>query len=470
MHFIFFFAAIFVLYFSLPHKYRWILLLLGSYYFYMCWNVKYIILIIISTLIDYFCGLRMAREEEIEKRRKYLLFSLFANLGLLFTFKYFNFFSRSLNQLFDSLHLSLQIPFLHVLLPVGISFYTFQTLSYTIDVYRGKVKHEKHLGIFALYVAFFPQLVAGPIERAYRLLPQFFRKNYFDDERIISGLRLMLWGFFKKLVVADRLAVYVDTVYGNVEFHSGITLLIATYLFAFQIYCDFSGYSDIAIGAARVLGYDLMKNFDRPYFSLTIPEFWRRWHISLSTWFKDYLYISLGGNRVPIPRMYLNLIIVFVVSGLWHGANWTFIIWGAMHGIYLVLSKLSLGWRDRLVTRLKINKRMVYASRMFITFQLVCFSWIYFRAESLSVANTIVAKIFTFNWDQLFVSALDQFVYGIFAIIILLVVDILQEKFHFSKIFSTQPVYIRWLGYVSLSVIIVLIGVLNGSQFIYFQF
>ncbi len=470
LQFAIFFIVVVSIFFSIPHRYRWILLLIASYYFYMCWNAKYIILIVFSTCVDYFAGLQMSRTDVKRKRTVYLVMSLVTNLGLLFTFKYFNFFSRSVSEFFQAISIPVQPHLLHVLLPVGISFYTFQTLSYTIDVYRGKISHEKHLGIFALYVSFFPQLVAGPIERASNLLPQFYKKMTFDDERIVSGLRLMLWGLFKKIVVADRLALYVDAVYKNVDFHSGFTLLVATYLFAFQIYCDFSGYSDIAIGAARVLGFDLMKNFNRPYFSLTIPEFWRRWHISLSTWFKDYLYIPLGGNRVPVARMYLNLAIVFIVSGLWHGANWTFIFWGALHGAYIVSSRLSLGFRDRLVEKFKINKKLVTFSRMFISFQLVCFSWIYFRADSLAHANLVVSKIFSLHWGRLYISAMDQFVYSLFAVALLLTGDILLEKFNLNTAIFKQPVYVRWAAYASLAIVILLIGVFNGSQFIYFQF
>ncbi|NOY59071.1 MAG: MBOAT family protein [Calditrichaeota bacterium] len=470
LQFAIFFIVVVSIYFSIPHRYRWILLLIASYYFYMCWNAKYIVLIVFSTLVDYFAGLQMSRTTVKRKRTIYLVMSLVTNLGLLFTFKYFNFFSRSVGEFFQAFSIPIQPRLLHVLLPVGISFYTFQTLSYTIDVYRGKIPHEKHLGIFALYVSFFPQLVAGPIERASNLLPQFYKKMTFDDERIAAGLRLMLWGFFKKIVVADRLALYVDAVYKNVDFHSGLTLLVATYLFAFQIYCDFSGYSDIAIGAARILGFDLMKNFDRPYFSLTIPEFWRRWHISLSTWFKDYLYIPLGGNRVPVARMYVNLAIVFVISGMWHGANWTFIFWGALHGMYIVSSRLSLGFRDRLVERYHINKKLVTFSRMFITFQLVCFAWIYFRADSLAHANLVVGKIFSLHWGRLYIPAMDQFVYSLIAVALLLTGDILLEKFNLNTTLLKQPVHVRWAAYASLAIVILLIGVFNGSQFIYFQF
>jgi alginate O-acetyltransferase complex protein AlgI len=470
LQFAFFFIIIVTLYFSIPHKYRWVLLLAGSYYFYMCWNWRYIALIIISTLIDYFAGLRMAALTERRQRLKYLLLSLFTNLGLLFTFKYFNLFSDSLNSTFSILGLSLNIPYIHVLLPVGISFYTFQTLSYSIDVYCGKLKAERHLGVFALYVSFFPQLVAGPIERASRLLPQFYRQNNFDEARVVSGLRLMLWGLFKKIVVANRVAIYVDAIYNNSELHSGLTLLIATYLFAFQIYCDFSGYSDIAIGAARVLGYDLMKNFNRPYFAKTINEFWSRWHISLSTWFRDYVYVPLGGNRRGVPRMFINLFIVFLVSGMWHGANWTFLVWGALHGIYAALSKITLPIRDRIVDYLRLPASLVSTVRMFITFQLVCFGWIYFRASSIEQANSIVMKIFTLPWDGFFITALDQFSYGVSAIVLLIIVDAAQEWFNVLKVFTLRPRFVRWISYVIIIVIMVLIGVFDESQFIYFQF
>ena len=470
LQFAFFFIIIVTLYFSIPHRYRWMLLLAGSYFFYMCWNWKYIILIMISTFIDYFSGLRMAALKQRSQRLKYLLLSLFTNLGLLFTFKYFNFFSDSLNSGLELLGLSVHIPYIHVLLPVGISFYTFQTLSYSIDVYRGKIKAERHLGIFALYVSFFPQLVAGPIERASRLLPQFYRRNEFDEARVVSGLRLMLWGLFKKIVVANRVALYVDAVYNNAELHSGLTLLFATYLFAFQIYCDFSGYSDIAIGAARVLGYDLMKNFNRPYFAKTITEFWSRWHISLSTWFRDYVYIPLGGNRKGELRMFINLFIVFLVSGMWHGANWTFLVWGALHGFYAAMSKLTLPLRDRIVAQLRLPKIVVDSVRMFVAFQLVCLGWVYFRAASIEQAHYIITQIFSFDWSGLFITALDQLVYGLVSILLLLAVDVSQEWFGAGKSFSMRPRSIRWASYVILIVVMVLIGVFDESQFIYFQF
>lgn len=322
----------------------------------MSWKPEFIILIILSTIIDYFAGLKIYGSKSIKIKRLFLCFSIISNLGLLFAFKYFNFFSDSFRALLQQFSIPMDPITLKVILPVGISFYTFQTMSYTIDVYREKIGAQKHLGIFAVYVSFFPQLVAGPIERATNLLPQFFEKHNFEYKRAADGLKLMLWGFFKKVVVADRLSSIVNIVYNDPTSFTGTPLILATIFFAFQIYCDFSGYSDIAIGAAQIMGFRLMDNFKRPYFSRSISEFWKRWHISLSTWFKDYLYIPLGGNRVAIPRWYANLFIVFLVSGLWHGANWTFVIWGALHGIYLILEMVLLPYKNKLFSLLYLDK------------------------------------------------------------------------------------------------------------------
>ncbi len=335
--FVIFFSAFVPLYFATAHRYRWVLLLLASYFFYAYGSGIYVVLILFSTLVDYTSARAMGVTTNPRRKKLLLAASLTVNLGTLFIFKYFNFFNQSFAALAEVLSVGYPIGALSVLLPVGISFYTFQSMAYTIDVYRGAIEPEKHLGIMATFVAFFPQLVAGPIERAQHMLPQFRRRVQFDTERTVAGLRLILWGAFKKIVIADRLAIYVNTVYNAPERHSGLPLLIATVFFAFQIYSDFSAYTDIAIGSAKILGFDLMENFRQPYFSKSAREFWARWHISLSTWFRDYLYIPLGGNRVPFPRYLLNLMIVFVVSGLWHGASWTFVIWGALHGIYIVV-------------------------------------------------------------------------------------------------------------------------------------
>ncbi|MCA9886173.1 MAG: MBOAT family protein, partial [Anaerolineae bacterium] len=317
--YIVFFIVVAFIYFRLPQQQRWILLLVASYFFYAYWEVTYLILIVFSTFVDYFVArlIGATPQDNQVRRRALITISLLINLGTLFVFKYFNFFADSLNDLLIQLGLNTNLATLEILLPVGISFYTFQSMSYTIDVYRGHIQPEKHFGVFATYIAFFPQLVAGPIERAGNMLPQFFEDHRFDYARIVSGLRLMLWGAFKKVVIADRIAEYVNTIYGRPEDYTGTVLILGTLLFAFQIYCDFSGYSDIAIGTARIFGFDLMTNFRQPYLSRSFREFWRRWHISLSTWFRDYVYIPLGGNRVPFSRNILNLLIVFVVSGLW---------------------------------------------------------------------------------------------------------------------------------------------------------
>jgi D-alanyl-lipoteichoic acid acyltransferase DltB (MBOAT superfamily) len=308
----------------------------------MSWNVNYVFLILFTTIVSYASAIGIKRSGNKNIRKLLLILSVTASLGVLFFYKYFNFFGSSLNEVFSGLSLDVQIPYLSLLLPVGISFYTFQTLSYTIDVYNDKKSVERHFGIYALYVSFFPQLVAGPIERSTRLLPQFREEHHFSWDNFVKGGKWIISGYFMKLVIADRLSLYVDSVYGNVFHHTGATFIVATFLFAFQIYCDFAGYSAIAIGTARLMGYDLMINFNRPYFAASIGDFWHRWHISLSSWFRDYFYIPMGGSRVKVSRWYLNLFLTFLVSGLWHGANWTFVIWGALHGIYIINANQEL--------------------------------------------------------------------------------------------------------------------------------
>lgn len=339
--FLVFFPLVCMIYFLIPgNKWRNLFLLLASYYFYMSWNPTYAVLIFTSTLVTWGCGLLVERNAGNYRRQKvFLVVNLLINLGILFVFKYYNFINESIFHLFSLWGIRWEVPNLGVLLPVGISFYTFQAIGYSIDVYRGDLKAERNLFVYALFVSFFPQLVAGPIERAKNLLPQFRQKHHFDEANVIRGMKLMLWGYFMKLCVADRLALYVDAVYNNIPQHNGTSLLIASVFFAFQIYCDFGGYSLIAIGAARVMGFSLMENFRRPYFAQSIKEFWGRWHISLSTWFKDYVYIPLGGNRVGRFRHALNLFVTFLVSGIWHGANWTFVLWGGFHGGAQVMEK-----------------------------------------------------------------------------------------------------------------------------------
>ncbi len=416
----------------------------------------------------------MEKRENRLIRRLFLILSLCSNLGLLFLFKYYTFFSQSLLALFDQFNIFYDLPAFDFLLPVGISFYTFQTLSYTIDVYRGKRKAEKHLGIFALYVAFFPQLVAGPIERSTRLLPQLFEKKKFDYQRVSDGLKLMLWGFFKKVVIADRLAIMVDTVYNQPHEYSGIPLLVATWFFAFQIYCDFSGYSDIAIGAAQVMGYNLMDNFKRPYFSKNISEFWKRWHISLSSWFKDYLYVSIGGNRVKKWRWYSNLMIVFLVSGLWHGADWTFVIWGGLHGAYLIFSILTTKMRYRLISLFRLHDHpfCLKCIQVFTTFHLVLFGWIFFRANNLFDALYIVKNIFKGpNWHH-YTIGLNQseFVIALLSILFMESVHLMQRHRRMRRFLNNKPKALRWSIYIVVLISILMFGVFSNQEFIYFQF
>mgnify|MGYP002035796933 CR=1 FL=1 len=475
IHFLIFFPIVVAIYFSIPHRFRWILLLISSYYFYMSWKAEYVILIMISTLIDYFLAIQIHKSAIRARKKVFLVLSLCGNLGLLFAFKYFNFFSDSVRELLMSFSIQLQPMTLKVLLPVGISFYTFQTIGYTIDVYRGKIKPEKHLGIFAVYVSFFPQLVAGPIERAKNLLPQFFVKQFFDYKRITDGLKVMLWGFFLKVVIADRLAIVVDAVYNNPLEYTGIPLILATVFFAFQIYCDFAGYSFIAIGAAQVMGIKLMDNFKRPYHSKSISEFWRRWHISLSSWFRDYLYIPLGGNRVSIPRWYLNLFIVFLVVGIWHGANWTFIVWGVIHGFYLIFSAITKNIRSQIANKIGLAKfpKLHMFLQMAITFTLVNIGWIFFRANTLSDAAYILTHLFS-GWGSKItfggVMTHEGLIIAVISILFMEFVHLLQEHIKMRQFLSDKPILVRWSILLILILGIALFGVFESRQFIYFQF
>lgn len=475
-NFLVFFPIVTAIYFAIPsHRFRMGMLLFASYYFYMSWKPEYAVLIIISTLIDYFAGIQMGKIDNKKKRKKYLVLSLCSNLGLLFAFKYFNFFNDSLRELFNYFNIFYNVHAFKLLLPVGISFYTFQTLSYTIDVYRSKIKPEKHLGTFALYVSFFPQLVAGPIERAKHLLPQFGKKKEFNYQRIADGIKLMAWGFFKKMVIADRVAVYVNHVYENPGGFYGAPLILATYFFAFQIYCDFSGYSDIAIGSAKILGFDLMDNFRRPYFSKSISEFWRRWHISLSNWFRDYLYIPLGGNRVKPLRWYFNIFIVFLLSGLWHGANSTFVAWGSIHGGLIMFSQFTQNIRAGIVgfLRLKNYPRLYKTIQIFITFHLVLFTWVFFRAQSISEAFVIFKNMFIVDFSKLGINVAlgrNELIIAFSAILLMESVHLLQRNMSVRQFVSKKPSLLKWSMYIGLAVIIVLFGKFNSHAFIYFQF
>jgi len=479
--FLLFFAIVMAIYFMIPHRFRWVLLLIASYVFYMSLRPIYVILVILLTLIGYVAGLRMGQTEDRSKRKKFLLVAALSSLGFLFVFKYFDFFNSSLSALFHRFHLSYKIPGLHFILPVGISFYTFKSLSYVIDVYRGNQPPEKHLGKFALYVTFFPQLLAGPIERATRFLPQLYEKLGFDYPRVTQGLKLMVWGLFQKMVIADNLAPLVDSVYDHPALHSGVDLVLATLCFAFQIYCDFAGYSDMAIGAAGVMGFKTMDNFNRPYFSESIAEFWRRWHISLSSWFRDYLYIPMGGNRVSIPRWYFNLFMVLLICGLWHGANWTFIVWGGLHGGYLVFSAFTRETRQKIHKAMGLDRvpGLHHYFKMTLTFLLVCFAWIFFRANSLSDALYIVSHLFT-GWGDLAVGRLAvtpfsgplrfHLAVGVVSVVLLLLIHRLQEDRPFDRWLSERRMSLRWAVYYSMVLAVLLFGQFGTKEFIYFQF
>lgn len=478
--FLIFFPIVVALYFACPYRYRWALLLAASYYFYAAWKLEYIVLIIASTLISYFTTILMVKPEYQAKRTSLLIISLCSNLGILFAFKYFNFFNDSLRIVFNQFNLVYDVPMFQALLPIGISFYTFQTLGYVIDVYRGKLEPERHLGRVALFVAFFPQLLAGPIGRATSLLPQFYERFDFDEARVSSGLRLMLWGMFQKVVIADRLGLYVNAVYNDPSKWAGWPVLLATFFFAFQIYCDFSGYSAIAIGAARVMGLNLMENFRRPYFARSPSEFWRRWHISLSTWFRDYLYIPLGGNRVSVPRWYLNLMIVFLVSGLWHGAAWTFVIWGGLHGLYVVGEVATKGIRGRLAQRLGLDRRPSASAMLggFITFNLVCLAWVFFRANSITDAFLLLnnlaplANFADLNapWAGVVNHPAQEMALSLGLILLLVMVHWVQEQPWRVPTLWQRPLWFRWVAYLGLALAIMNLGITEEVPFIYFQF
>ncbi|WP_317170125.1 MBOAT family O-acyltransferase [Rhodocytophaga rosea] len=449
----------------------------------------YILILGFTIVIDYFTGIYIekANQKRSKKSRYLLIISLVANIGILGIFKYYNFFSENINWLQQQFNLQNTIPYLSIILPVGLSFHTFQAMSYTIEVYRGNQAAEKHFGKYALYVMFFPQLVAGPIERPQNILHQFHQKQDFDFRRITAGLQLIGWGLFKKVVIADRVAILVNEVYTHPYNYQGISLIVATVFFAFQIYCDFSGYSDIALGSAQVMGFNLMQNFNRPYFSTSVAEFWKRWHISLSTWFKDYVYIPLGGNRKGKWKWYFNLLIIFLISGFWHGASWTFIIWGALHGFYMISSAITLPIRGKFAQLIHVDTypKIHKLIQILTTFALVCFAWIFFRANSITDAYYITTHLFTgiqeniqtiiFNEDGLrekvlFLGDSYYFISGVLLIILLVMIEKIQNNGSIRLMLSNQPLFVRWSVYYLLILAIIFLGIHTKADFIYFQF
>jgi alginate O-acetyltransferase complex protein AlgI len=455
---------------------RKLFLLVASYYFYMCWSTRYILVILGITIVDFLSGLLMESSKSSLSRRVYLGLSLFCNIGLLVVFKYFNFLSISVfsaSRLFGATGTPL---LLNIILPVGLSFHTFQAMSYIIDLYKKKVPAERSLLNYALYVAYFPQMVAGPIERPSQLLPQFHIDPLPTGERFRSGAAQALWGFFKKMVVADNLAGLVNLVYANPTAYSGPELLLATVCFALQIYCDFSGYTDIALGAARMMGYELRVNFRQPYFSRSIGEFWHRWHISLSTWFRDYVYIPLGGNRVAVPRLYLNLMITFMLSGLWHGASWNFVIWGGLHGSYLAISRLTARLRAKVRGLLRLDRApgLLAVLQVAATFAMVCVGWVFFRAKTLASALYIVSHaIFPgrFHFDILSDAELTFSMLPFLLAAIAAMVPVEWWIMHPHRIPAVwRYFWIRVCGYQICVYSIVFFGVFGHVDFIYFKF
>lgn len=500
MDFLIFFPIVIAVYFVIPRKTRYIWLLITSYYFYMSWNPKYAILIAASTVITYACSLLIERATQRggEKGRKIsLVSSLVLNLGILFVFKYANFLISTVSRLMSMAGLTAIDRRLDILLPVGISFYTFQALSYTFDVYRGRINAERNLLKYALFVSFFPQLVAGPIERSENLLPQVQNAdkiNLWNFENIKNGFFLMVWGFFEKLVISDRAGLFVNNVINGYEAYGFAEISIAIILFAVQIYCDFGGYTHIAQGAARVMGFNLMDNFKQPYFAETIKDFWRRWHISLTSWFTDYLYIPLGGNRHGIIRKYLNILIVFGVSGLWHGAGWNYVIWGLLHAVYQIVgdakkiiinkvrAKCRYGFNNIMTT--EKGEKVVEASistkirHRITTFLLVDFAWIFFVCDSTKHALAVIRQMFVhFKTTNLLESGLCQgdWNFLFFGILVLLLVDHIHETGgSVLELLSRQELWFRWLVYFILIWSVILFGIYgiayDSSTFIYFQF
>jgi len=475
IEFAIFFPIVVALFYILPQRWRVHLLLGASCIFYMAFIPAYIAILFVTILIDYVAGIYIERSEG-KRKKALLLVSIVSTCTVLAVFKYMNFLTSSFSGLAGLFGWHLSNAAVNIILPVGLSFHTFQSLSYVVEVYRGNQKAERNFVVYATYVMFFPQLVAGPIERPQNLLHQFREWHRVNYVNITSGLKRMAWGFFKKLVVADRLALYVNDVYGSPRSHNGLQLSIGTLFFAYQIYCDFSGYSDIAIGAAQVLGFKLMENFRTPYHSLSVSEFWRRWHISLSTWFKDYVYIPLGGRRVGPVRYAINILITFGISGLWHGASWTYVWWGLLNGVYLVTGWLTKEWRDRFFGSIGLGEETVMRKGMMwaSTFLLTCVAWIVFRAKSLKDAWYVFShllqgwNIHQIKTEQFF---LRQLPIAFAAILILEACQLwIQNRDSATSTFAKLPLPGRLAAYAALVLLVVMFGIYRKTQFIYFQF
>lgn len=480
-NFLIFFPIVALCYYIVPKKLKNIFLVLASYFFYMCWNVKYGLLLFVCTVFSYFIALAI---EKYKSKKVALIIGITVPLLLLIYYKYFNFILKNVNLLFVKIGIVWSVPQFDVIMPIGISFFTFQIIAYIIDVYNGEQKAEKNFIRYALFISFFPKISQGPIERAKDFMCQLYDKHKFDIENVKSGLLLMLWGYFKKLVIADRAAIFVSDIFDHYVHYSGAYIFIATLFFTIQIYCDFSGYTDIAVGAARVMGFRLQNNFKNPYFASTISDFWRRWHISLTSWLRDYIYIPLGGNRCGKIKRDINLMITFLLSGLWHGASWNYIFWGGVNGIYQIVGRHSAGVKEKIYNTLHINTdcESFKFMKIFVTFMLVNISWLFFRASGLQDAFWMLKQIFT-KFDAASLFAYKQYTFGIdfkdiailiIAIMILIIVELMTEKHDVYAIFNRQNMLAKWIVIYALIFVVIIFGVYgaayNASAFVYFQY
>jgi alginate O-acetyltransferase complex protein AlgI len=476
--YLFFLPVTVILYYSLPFRWRYVFLLGASYLFYLVWKVEFVLILMTATAVSYFTAIKMGREPDKKQRRIYLIISLFANLGMLFIFKYLGFFTDLVNQFAGAAGSNFSIPYYHILLPVGISFYTFQTLGYSIDVYRGVIKPEQNAGIYALYVSFFPLVLAGPIERGRNLLPQLHVRHAFDPHLFTSGLRLILWGMFKKVVIADRLAMFVQPVFGQAGYFHGIEIVIALVLKIMQVYADFSGYTDIAIGSARLLGFRLNPNFNQPFSAQSITGFWNRWHISLTSWLRDYVYFSLPfkyHGKTVRWRMNLNLLFTFLLVGFWHGPYWNFIIFGFLHGSFMVLANISrpLMTTFNRITGLAANPRLLRFLNIIATFILVCSTVFFFGQHSLRVSLMMIGNLSDFSHTGTSLMQLlknNDFTLGIALIIFMLWFEHLIANKGFIAKFLGKPIVNRYLAYLFMFFFLLVFGIFSSQQFFYFQF
>lgn len=484
LHFLIFFPIVTLVYFIIPQKIKNLWLLIVSYYFYMCWQPTYALLILFSTASTYLCSIAISKAKTHTTKKISLGVSIGINVLILFLFKYYNFFIENIVALFDNFGVQLSMPTFSLLLPVGISFYTFQALGYAIDVYLGTIEREESFLTYALFVSFFPQLVAGPIERSKNLLPQFHQTHTFDYTRAKKGLVLMAWGFFKKMVIADGLATFVTVVYSAPHNYGGVQMIIATVMFSFQVYCDFSGYSDIARGCASVLGFDLMRNFDKPYLSTSFKMFWSRWHISLSSWFQDYIFTPFVWTNplrrfgITNPPVLSGIWLVFLVSGLWHGASWTFVIWGLLHAVYRTFEELMHRYYKKPD---KHPKPLKYWSKVIWVFSLVSFSYIFFRANTLSDAMYIITHLFSdielLFTNGFFISQLKSMLFFdkngiplVLCTLFMIILEIWEGKKELTEKISEQKAPVRWIFYYAVLLLILFYGNFGKSPFVYFDF